>query len=220
MCAAFKIENIQSVSDIVYSNLRDMIFSQDLKGGDRIIESAVAEEMNVSRTPVREAIKKLEAEGLLEYMPRKGVIVKGICKDDITEIYAIRKAIEVLAVEFSVDNITSEELEQLKELSDRSKKYAAAGEEDSFNNALKEFNRLLIETSRKPRLIRLIDIHLDYLERFRFINRGKINRRKDAIEEHDAILEAISKSDKEKAKEAVIYHLDNAKKAYLEAVIE
>lgn len=220
MNTTYKVENIQSVSDIVYSNLRNMIFSQDLKNGDRLIESNIAEEMNVSRTPVREAIKKLEAEGLLEYKPRRGAIVKGISREDIIEIYSIRKAIEVLAVEYSVDNITSEELENLRELSNRSKKHAEAGETELFNKVLKEFNQLLIETSRKPRLIRLIDIHLDYLERFRLANRGQINRRKEAIEEHDEIIEAISKKDKEEARNAVINHLNNAQKAYLDVVLE
>lgn len=112
-----KIEStdLRPIREIVLERLRKAIMNGTFQTGDRLVETSIAEKMGVSRTPVREAFRQLEIEGLAENLPRKGTIVKGISKRDIFEIYEIREVLEGLAFRLACSNITDEQILELKE---------------------------------------------------------------------------------------------------------
>ncbi len=105
-----KLDGYKPLRDVVFENLRDAIITQVLKPGERLMEIQLADEMGVSRTPVREAIRKLELEGLVVMVPRKGAYVAGVSMKDIHEVYEVRSALEMLAVTLAAERITDEEL--------------------------------------------------------------------------------------------------------------
>src|SRR6056297_3078489 len=104
---------LKPIRDRVYEILRKRIFASKYEVGTKLVETEIAEQMNVSRTPVREAFRKLEIEGLVEHKPRKGIFVKGLDKNDIKEIYSIRSVLEGLASKNAAKNINEEEREKL-----------------------------------------------------------------------------------------------------------
>ena len=109
-----KLDGYKPLRDIVFETLRDAIINQTLKPGERLMEIQLADEMGVSRTPVREAIRKLELEGLVVMVPRKGAYVAGMSMKDIHEVFELRSALEGLAVTLAAERITDDELEELE----------------------------------------------------------------------------------------------------------
>jgi DNA-binding GntR family transcriptional regulator len=109
-----KLDNYKPLRELVFESLREAIISRQLEPGERMMEIQLAEEMGVSRTPVREAIRKLELEGLVLMVPRKGAYVAGLSLKDVADVFEIRRALEGLASELAADRITDEELENLE----------------------------------------------------------------------------------------------------------
>ena len=107
-----------SLREKVFLQLEEDIISGMYKAGEKLTESMLSQKLQVSRTPVREAIRQLELEGLVESIPNKAIIVTGVTREDIEDIYEIRIAIEGLAARRAAQNITEEELERLKEITD------------------------------------------------------------------------------------------------------
>lgn len=110
-----EVTDLRPIREIVFERLRKAIIDGNLEPGDRLVETFIAENMGVSRTPVREAFRQLEIEGLAENIPRKGTIVKGISKEDIIEIYQIREVLEGLAFRLTCSRISEEQIVELKE---------------------------------------------------------------------------------------------------------
>jgi DNA-binding GntR family transcriptional regulator len=110
-----EIESNQSLHGKVFDQLKNGILNGKYKHGDLLNEVKMAEEMGVSRTPVREALRQLELEGLAAYTPNKGVVVRGLSREDIKDIYQIRLMIEGMTARRAAENITEEELAELKE---------------------------------------------------------------------------------------------------------
>ncbi len=109
-----KKEN-KSLTSIIFEKIREDILNGMYNPGEKIVEAKLADELGVSRTPVREALKQLELDGLVENIPNRGVIVKGVTAQDIKDIYTIREAIEGIAAKWSVERMSQEELDSLKE---------------------------------------------------------------------------------------------------------
>ena len=98
--------------DVVFNTLRRAILKGELKPGERLMEIALADKLGVSRTPIREAIRKLELEGLVVMAPRKGAKVASITERDLNDVLEVRKGMEVLAISLACERITKEEMEQ------------------------------------------------------------------------------------------------------------
>jgi DNA-binding GntR family transcriptional regulator len=158
---------------MIYDRLREAVFNGELKPGDRLVESELGHRMSVSRTPVREALRKLEMEGIVEYLPRKGVVVKGFSREDIIEIYSIRQALEVMSALAAAERITPEELAFLRTCLDNAERHMACGDNEAVFKDHQEFTDALIAGSKMPRLIQLIGTYREYLHRFRRITLGK-----------------------------------------------
>ncbi len=207
----FNPAEARTMRDMVYRALRKAIFEEELKAGDRLVETKLAEMMGVSRTPVREALQKLETEGLVKHLPRRGVVVQGIQIEDVIEIYAIREALETAAVSFIVDHITPAEKKELFRLLDEMKQLAKTeGIEELFQKS-QEFNELLLRSSKMPRLINLVNTYKEYLTKFRKVTMSKEPRKFDALSEHEAILRAIDRRDIREAQELMRHHINRAR---------
>lgn len=215
---AMDMSNVKPIRDIVYEYLRKAVMDGELKPGERIIEKEYAEKMKISRTPIREALRKLESEGFVEYIPRKGVVVKGFTVKDIVEIYAIRRSLEGLAMRYVVENISEQELVKLKSLVKDMEEADKEGRIEDVFSTCKEFNEVILNASRMPRLRDLINTLHEYLERFRRITMAKSTRRADAINEHRLILQAIINKDGKAAEALVWDHLDASQKVFVETL--
>ncbi|MCF7935554.1 MAG: GntR family transcriptional regulator [Synergistales bacterium] len=204
----------------IYKVLREAIFRGELEAGDHLVETELAERMGVSRTPVREALRRLEAEALVEHVPRKGVVVAGVTEDTIIEVYSIREALETLAITFSKDQATEKELARLDELVEEARRHSHDGEDDALFDAMRSFSELLVETCKRPRLIRLVHTYHNYLQPLRSRGLRNHERRDVAIDEHAEMVEALRRKDEEWAVEVVRRHLRGARQACLRSFRE
>lgn len=212
---SFNVSNIRPIREMIYESIRQAIFEGELNPGDRLVEKELAEKMRVSRTPIREALRKLETEGLIRHVPRKGVVVKGFSPEDIIEIYSIRQSLEALAITYSVKNISDKEIKRLKVLI---KEMAVLTEEDDTEdlfNTSQEFNDILMKSCKMPRLINLINTYREYLKRFRMVTMGRKERKISALKDHQEILQAVIDRDAARAKRLVEAHLAKALESYL-----
>lgn len=196
--------------DVVYESLRTTIITGKIPVGERIIEKEYADKLKISRTPIREALKKLQSEELVEYIPKYGVVVKTVTKDDALEVYKIREALELLIIDNTIDNITENEICQIKNLLDLTELKNSEGKLDEVQNLFKEFNDSIYKSSKMNRLPLMISQLNDYLHHFRNISILDENRRKNAIFEHRKILEAIVNKDRDLAEKFIKKHLKDS----------
>ncbi len=215
--------DLRPIRELAYESLRRAIMEGRLPPGDRLIEATLAEEMGISRMPVREALRKLETEGLVARVPRGGVVVRGFDPEDILEVYTIRMALEVVATLKASERITPEEIEALQGHLDRAARASAradAGEPGADREvfeAHRAFSDGILRASRMRRLIGLIQTFNEYLERFRRVTLSRPERRQRVQREHQAILEAVRRSDRTAIERLVRAHLEGAQASYLGA---
>jgi len=210
--------SIKPIRDVVYDYLRTAIINGLIKPGERLVEKDYAEKFNISRTPVREALRKLELEGLVENIPRKGDIVKGIDVKDMLEIFSIRQALEPLVLKTAIENITPEDISNLQEAVNTMDRSADYDDTTTLLNAFQNFHDILIRASNMPRLSAIIAQLKDYLGRFRTISLSNTIRRTQAINEHKEIMQAILAKDSNKAEKLIGSHLASARKALVERI--
>ena len=219
------LDGYKPLRDVVFETLRDAIITQVLKPGERLMEIQLADEMGVSRTPVREAIRKLELEGLVIMVPRKGAYVAGVSMKDIHEVYEVRAALEMLAVSLAAERITDEELDALERQVLRESEAEAS--EDIDENTLDNivyidttFHDIIYQAANNQRLVQFLNILQEQLQRFRAASLSRPGRSKTALEEHKQIIEALSERNGELAAKLAKEHIDNAESAMIFAMQE
>ncbi len=204
-----EIEQYKPLRDIVFETLRTAILEGGLKPGERVMEVQLAEKLGVSRTPVREAIRKLELEGLLVMIPRKGAYVADVSIKDVLNVLEVRASLEGLAASLAAERITEEEVEKLKQSAEQFE--AMNKENDREGMILKdtEFHSVLLNASRNDKLLNIVEGLSDQVQRFRVIYFTEYSDAKNIIKEHRNILEAISERDGEKADRLAQDHIEN-----------
>ena len=208
-------DDLRPMRDIVYEHLRDAILSNALNRGDRLIEMAIADQMRTSRTPVREALSRLQSEGLVEYEPRKGIVVTGISCEDAVEIYDIREVLDGLAVRLACKRFQPEEIAVLKNLIEEMEN---AIERKSFQEIIvlhNEFNEKILTVAKSKTLTHISRNLTDYLSSFRAITLKRSNRPKEAVAEHREIVNAIERGLVEEGEALARRHVKQAKKVFL-----
>ena len=187
-----------------------------IKPGTRIMEVDIAEEMGVSRTPIREAIRKLEKEGFVSIEPRKGVYAAEMSVHDMVEALEVRETLEGQAAELAAKRITDEEMEQLMECSESFNK--AVSDEDSENMIKYDtlFHHLIVEASGNKVLVDLVSKLQEVVLRFRYLYFSDFRRSAQMPAEHELIVDAIRSGDHQKAKEAATIHIDRLKELVIE----
>lgn len=209
-----KIEStdLRPIREIVLERLRKAIMGGGFQSGDRLIETTIAEGMGVSRTPVREAFRQLEIEGLAENIPRKGTIVKGISKGDILEIYEIREVLEGLAFRLACSNISDAQVLELKEKTSKMEQCINGNDIKEYWRLHSEFHESILYCSNNQRLIDQMKQIYEYLSKLRNFTLVMNKRRNVAMEEHKALIEAFGKKDEILAEQIGREHTLNAKK--------
>lgn len=209
-----KIEStdLRPIREIVLERLRKAIMGGSFQTGDRLIETSIAEGMGVSRTPVREAFRQLEIEGLAENVPRKGTIVKGISKTDILEIYEIREVLEGLAFRLACSNISVAQILELKEKTSKMEQCINGNDIKEYWELHTEFHESILYCSNNQRLIDQMKQIYEYLSKLRNFTLVMNKRRNVAMKEHKALIEAFGKKDEILAEQIGREHTLNAKK--------
>lgn len=196
----------------VYDYLKDKILSGAYEKGSSITELGVAKELDVSRTPVREALRQLELGGLIKIVPNKGAVVEGVSIEDIKNIYEIRSLIEGVAAVHATENATDEEIESLKEIVDLTEFYFSRGDEQKLRDMDGKFHKCLYEISHNRMLKHVLnDLH-GYGIRYRVKSMQSRGRMEKTIVEHRDIMNAILHRDKVEAERLATKHIDNALK--------
>ena len=206
--------NPRNLSDDAYNILAKKIISGKLKAGVKLIESKLANNFGISRTPIREALNRLAQDGLIELIPKKGAQVSLLKAKDVEEIYDVRKALEGMATKEATPLIKEKDLKQIAKLIEKCDSSPERRLKYFLESDLK-LHRLIIERSGNGRLTKILQKLNNFINSFRVFDAQYDQRVKDAREEHKNILRALIKKDAKKARALVEQHIENAKKNIL-----
>lgn len=204
-----KLQNYQPLRDVVFEHLRNSIIHGELKPGERLMEVQLAEHLGVSRTPVREAIRKLELEGLVVMVPRKGAYVADVSIKDILDVLEVRSVLEGLAAYLAAERMTEEELEELELISYHFKRCIENGNTEGMIEKDMQFHDRIFRSTRNSKLIQIAQGFQEQVQRFRITYFSEYNKPKDLLIEHQAILEAIANRDAVAAQQVAQQHIDS-----------
>jgi len=210
-----RLDSYNPLREVVSEALRQAIVTGTLKPGERLMEIQLAEELGVSRTPIREAIRRLELEGFLVMIPRRGTYVADLSIKDINEVFEIRTALDVLAAGLAAERITEEELEQMERLLVQIGEYIEAEDADGIVDADTQFHDILYRASRNDRLVGIISNLREQFTRFRSVSMAYPGRIGNTLDEHRRLVEAIGQRDVEQAQQCAREHLENAEQTLL-----
>lgn len=215
-----KLDSYKPLREVVFDAVREAIIQGVLSPGERLMEFQLAEQLGVSRTPVREAIRKLELEGFVIMIPRKGAYVAGISLKDIADVFEVRAAMEALAMVLAAERITEEELEELERILVSKTEVIELDEIEKFIELDKKFHDVLYRASRNQRLMQILINLQDEVHRFRSVSLASPGRMRAALDEHRQLVEALSERDLERAESLAWEHIENAENSLLESVHE
>lgn len=210
-------KNLLSIREHAYLYLKKTILEGEFQAGDRLIERELAAKLKISRTPIREALFRLESQGFVKTVPRKGVVVSDISENEVIEVFTILASLEVLAVKLAaqkMDNETRQELDQkIHELNLLEKQ-----SEEDFNLEHIQMNRLINKASKSPKLFEILSGLIDYIHMAANMGYETPGRRKESLKEHIGIMKALHDQDVEIAEYLMRIHIENSKKAYINYV--
>jgi DNA-binding GntR family transcriptional regulator len=211
----FSTANDASLRNKVFKHIKSQIIGGIYTPGETLLESKLADELGVSRTPIREAIRLLELEGLVETSAKKGAAVLGVSSKDVQDIYAIRQLVEGLAARWAAERLTSAEIKELQKIFDLMEFYAHKHDMEEVAELDNKFHQIIYEASGSKILkLTLGNLH-QYVQMARLQSLKVRDRLPQTIEEHRAILEAFLAKDPETAEKTLAHH---AKMAYLNIV--
>jgi len=200
----------KTLNDIVYEAFFKTIVAGSIPAGERINEKEYSEKMHISRTPIRYAMKLLENDGLVEYVPKFGMVVKQITRDDALEIFAIRKSLDTLATITAMKKMSAVDFDELDQLLALTEEASAAGDSDRVTELFHRFHKLISDKSGMIRLKEITTRMQEYLVRFRCVSLRDGVRCGIAIGEHRQMYEAMRNGDEDKLREIIDSHLDGA----------
>ena len=211
-----KLENYKPLREIVFEYLREAILTGKLEPGQRLMEVQLAEQLGVSRTPVREAIRKLELEGLVVMIPRKGAYVADVSLKDIIDVLEIRAALEGLAASLASERMCDEDLEKLEGIAHEFKKKLDTDNIEEMVEKDVEFHDLIFKATNNQKLIQINNSLREQVYRFRITYISDFDTSKNLVSEHAQILDAICKRDSRVAMEHAMTHIENAEQFLIE----
>lgn len=193
----------------VFNKIREDILSGKYSQNEELKETSIGMELGVSRTPVREALRQLELEGLVNIIPNKGAYVNGISEKDIHDIYIIRSYLEGLCARWACENITQEQLDELEEIVYLSEFHAKKEHHEQIVELDNKFHQLIYVASASKILNHVLTDFHHYVQRIRKITLASESRATNSNKEHTAILEAIKQRNGEKAEALAHEHIMN-----------
>ncbi len=195
--------------DVVFKTLRQAILRGELKPGERLMEIKLANKLGVSRTPIREAIRKLELEGLVLMIPRRGAEVAEITEKSLRDVLEVRKSLEELAVQLACDRMTKEGLEELKHAA---KDFEASLDSEDVTKIAEVdvvYHDIIYQSTDNQKLIQLLNNFREQMYRYRVEYLKRKECYPQLLEEHEAIIQAIAKGSKATASEIMGQHIEN-----------
>jgi DNA-binding GntR family transcriptional regulator len=207
----FDIQSHRPLREIVYEELRNLILTGKIKPGTRMMEIELAEDMGVSRTPIREAIRKLEKEGLVVIEPRKGAYASEVSVKDMEDILEVRANLEGLAAYLAAERMTEAEKKALEEVKIKFREAVNEGNMADMISYDTKFHHMIVEASRNNHLIHMVEQLQELVLRFRYIYYKDFKRAEDMIPEHKQIFEEISSGNGANARFEAFNHIDKLK---------
>lgn len=204
--------------DVVYNTLRQAILRGELKPGERLMEIQLANKLGVSRTPVREAIRKLELDGLVLMIPRKGAEVADISEKSLKDVLEVRKALEELAVQLTCEKISKVQIAELKQAAEEFKKILRSNDITQIAEADVRFHDVIYMATDNQKLIQLLNNLREQMYRYRVEYLKRPGVYPQLIQEHEEIIRQIEKREKERAAEITCRHIDNQVEAVMNLI--
>ncbi|MBW2370196.1 MAG: GntR family transcriptional regulator [Deltaproteobacteria bacterium] len=206
----------KSAGQLVFEYLKQAIISGDISPGNRLVESRIADAIGVSRTPVREALHKLESQDFLKKLPAGGFVVLGLTRQDIDETFGIRSVLESYAARLVVENYTSDGLSEREKIIQKYQNCLGKSRVDELEKLNTEFHELLYTLSNSPKLIKMINDLKTQIYRFRHIILSKDKMAEQSNQDHILMVDAIRKHDADGVEKLVKEHILRGKAAVLE----
>ena len=211
-----KLDNYKPLRELVFEALREAIITGALKPGERLMEVQLADELGVSRTPVREAIRKLEHEGFVVMIPRKGAYVADISLKDVAEIFDVRTALEALAAQLAAERATDEDLERVERILVEYGECVESGDTARLIEVDTRFHEAIYQMAGNSRLKQMLSLLSEQIMRYRTMTLSHRPRMRKALEEHRRIVEAIASRDAQRAARLAREHIESAEHALME----
>lgn len=209
-----KLRLIMPIGHEVYKILKHDILENNLKPGEKLIEEELAAALHVSRTPIREALKQLDQDGLVTYYPRKGSVVSEISLKDAAELYEVREVLEGLATKLICININRPNLEKLKDIIDKMDEAIAANDYEYMRMLHKEWSETTIMLTPNELLKSQLVAIMENLGRLRKVSLYKPEQSLDAYNETKDILQAIVDNNPDESERLTRLHVRNARKRF------
>jgi len=206
-----KLKNLDSLPlrESVFLTLREAILKGYFKPGDRLMEVDLANELGVSRTPVREAIRKLELEGLVDMRPKRGAKVSSITLEDLNDVMEIRRHLEKLVVELSCVKATEEDVKEMEKCQQAFVEAVKSRDSTKIAEADVAFHDVIYKSTYNKRLIQILNNLHEQMYRYRLEYIKDEMKRTTLVEEHNRLITAIKEHDIDNAKCIIIRHVDN-----------
>ncbi len=204
--------------DLVFNTLRQAILTGELKPGERLMEIHLADKLGVSRTPIREAIRKLELEGLVTMIPRRGAEGAQITEKSMSDVLEVRRTLDALCAELACDRISEEGLAALKDACGQFEQCVAGRDAQRIAQADVALHDIILQATGNQRLIQMVNNLAEQMYRYRFEYIKDSSQHERLVEEHKIIYQSILNKDKETAAAAARTHIDNQKKAIIRQI--
>ncbi|MCI8543791.1 GntR family transcriptional regulator [Acetatifactor aquisgranensis] len=204
--------------DVVFNTLRQAILTGELKPGERLMELHLADRLGVSRTPVREAIRRLELEGLVTMIPRRGAEVAQITEKGMSDVLEVRRTLDALCAELACDRITEESLARLQKACGHFEQCVATKNAKKIAQADVALHDIIVQATGNQRLIQMVNNLSEQMYRYRFEYIKDSSQHETLVKEHKIIYESIVNKDRDTAAAAAKLHIDNQKKAIIRQI--
>lgn len=212
------IDEYLPLRDVVFNTLRQAILKGELKPGERLMEIALAERLGVSRTPIREAMRKLELEGLVVMIPRRGAQVANITEKDLNDVLEVRIALENMAIEKACENMTEESMSRLWVAAKEFERTTAEGNLVKMAEADVAFHEIIYQASGNRRLIQVLNNLREQIYRYRVEYLKEEEIRNVLVLEHEEMTKAIRERNVDRAQELVYEHIENQRRGIIQAI--
>jgi len=212
------LDSYKPLRELVLEAIREAIKNGSLQPRERLMEIQLADELGVSRTPVREALRKLELEGFIVMVPRKGAYVSDLTMKDVADVFEIRAALEGLAAALAAERITEEELETMERLLVEKGEAINLDDIDKLVEVDTKFHEAMYQASRNERLSAIISNLREQIQRFRLTSLSVPGRKEDSLKEHRSLLEAIQARDIQLARQLAQEHIENAENVLIDSL--
>lgn len=212
------MDDFLPLRDVVFRTLRQAILTGAMKPGERLLEIHLANKLGVSRTPIREAIRMLELEGLVVMVPRRGAQVAQITEKSMSDVLEVRCALDELAVGLACQRISEEEVKELKEACESFEKAVEKNDIHVIAKADIVIHDIIYKASRNPRLTQMINNLAEQMYRYRFEYIKDDSQHHMLCKEHWNIFASIKQHDEKKAKELIRMHVENQEKSIIKQI--